>query len=260
VPSCGRLEAMCGRYVNVASTEDLTAEFDVDETVGEDLPPSWNIAPTDPVRVVMRRRPHGQRSGDELVTQLRTVRWGLVPSWSRAATGGAKMINARTETVTSKPAFSAAAGRRRCLCPSGGYYEWRTTEAGAKVPYFLHDPGSKPLAFAGLYEIWADPALPEDDPARWLWTCTIITQPAVDTLGHIHDRCPVIVPPELQGGWLDCRDGDAGTARRLLDRIPEAHLQPDVVSTAVNSVRNNGPALVEPVAADSAAVQQPLPL
>jgi putative SOS response-associated peptidase YedK len=237
---------MCGRYVNVASTSDLTDEFDVEEVVGDDPGPSWNIAPTDPVRAVMRRRPAGSDEDAVPVTQLRTVKWGLVPNWSRAPSGGAKMINARIETVTTKPAFKTAAARRRCLLPSLGYYEWQKTDHG-KVPYFLHDPDGQLLAMAGLYELWRDPALADDDPKRWLWTCTVITQQAPDLLGQIHDRNPVVVPPELRDQWLDCSSEDAAVAQRILDEIPPAGLDPYVVSSAVGNVKNNGPELIEPV-------------
>jgi putative SOS response-associated peptidase YedK len=241
----GTLEGMCGRYVSVASNADLSDEFDVEETVGELPPPSWNVAPTDPVPVIMQRRPHGDDEAAPL-RQLRCVRWGLVPSWSKARTGGAKMINARIETVTQKPAFKTAAARRRCLVPALGYYEWQQTD-GAKVPHFLHAPDGNLLAMAGLYELWRDPALADDDPARWLWTCTIITQQATDLLGEIHDRNPVVVPPELREQWLDCSSGDVAIAARLLELIPEARLEPYVVSSAVGNVKNNGPELIEPV-------------
>lgn len=237
---------MCGRYVNVASTSDLTDEFDVEEVVGDDPGPSWNIAPTDQVRVVMRRRPAGSDSDAAQVTQLRTVKWGLVPNWSRTPSGGAKMINARIETVTSKPAFKTAAARRRCLLPSLGYYEWQKTDHG-KVPYFLHNPDGQLLAMAGLYELWRDPARDDDDPKRWLWTCTVITQEAPDLLGQIHDRNPVVVPAELRAQWLDCSSEDAAVAQRILDEIPPARLDPYVVSSAVGNVKNNGPELIKPV-------------
>ncbi len=236
---------MCGRYVSVASNADLSDEFDVEETIGELPPPSWNVAPTDPVPVIVQRRPHGDDDADP-VRQLRTVRWGLVPSWSKARTGGAKMINARIETVTQKPAFKTAAARRRCLVPALGYYEWQQADGG-KVPHFLHAPDGELLAMAGLYELWRDPALGDDDPARWLWTCTIITQQATDLLGEIHDRNPVVVPPDLRAQWLDCSSGDVATAAALLELIPEARLEPYVVSSAVGNVKNNGPELIEPV-------------
>lgn len=233
---------MCGRYVNVASTADLSDEFDVEETIGDDVAPSWNVAPTDPVRVVVQRR-SGADAGP--IRQLRTVRWGLVPSWSRSRSGGAKMINARSETVATKPAFKAAAARRRCLAPSLGYYEWQAAD-GRKTPYFLHDPDDRLLAMAGLYEVWRDDSLPDDDPNRWLWTCSIITRPAIDSLGEIHDRCPVLVPADLREHWLDCTGDDPTVADDLLAAIPEPHLEPRLVDNAVGNVRNNGPELIAP--------------
>jgi putative SOS response-associated peptidase YedK len=238
---------VCGRYVSVRSDDDLTKEFDVEEVVGDPPTPSWNVAPTDPVRIVVER-PRGQDSGSTVsIRQLRTVRWGLLPSWSRSRSGAAKMINARSETVASRPAFKAAAARRRCLVPSDGYFEWKQ-EGPGKVPYFLHAPDGRTLAMAGLYEIWRDDSLPEDHPDRRLWTCTIITRPASDTLGHIHDRCPVLVPPDLQVRWLDCGADDALAAQHLLQSMPEPILQPREVSQAVGNVKNNGPELIEPVA------------
>lgn len=240
---------MCGRYVSSASTADLLTEFDVEEVVGEELRPSWNVAPTDPVRAILRRppkEPTEQAGQSKPVRQLRTLRWGLVPSWAKDPKAGARMINARIETVTEKPAFKKAAARRRCLLPAAGYYEWQKTDHG-KVPYFLHDPDGRLLAMAGLYELWRDPALPDDDPNRWLWSCTIITQQATDLLGEIHDRNPVLVPPELQAAWLDCSSDDPVTARKILDQIPAARLEPHVVSPAVGNVRNDGPELIQPV-------------
>lgn len=235
---------VCGRYVSVQSDADLTDEFDVAETIGDELAPSWNVAPTDPVRVVLERHLPGEQDGDP-VRQLRTVKWGLLPSWSKARSGGAKMINARSETVTSKPAFKSAAARRRCLVPSLGYYEWQT-DGGKRTPFFLHDAGERTLAMAGLYEIWRDRDLPDDHPDRWVWSCTIITRPATDALGEIHDRCPVLLPADLQQRWLDCTAGDAAVADELLALAPEPHLELREVGPAVGNVRNNGPELIEP--------------
>jgi putative SOS response-associated peptidase YedK len=237
---------VCGRYVSVRSDGDLTAEFDVEQVVGEQLAPSWNVAPTDAVRIVLDRRQPGADPPAPTVRQLRTAGWGLVPSWSRSRTRGATMINARSETVAERPAFKAAAARRRCLAPAAGYFEWQQ-QHGRKTPYFLHAADDGTLAMAGLYEIWHDASLPEDDPAAWVWTCTVITRAATDSLGHIHDRCPVLVPHELRAAWLDCSAGDAGVAGRLLAAIPEPHLVPRRVSPAVGNVRNNGPELIAPV-------------
>jgi len=256
VPGVRHNRGMCGRYVSSASTADLLDEFDVEQVIGEQLRPSWNVAPTNLVRAVLERplkedeRPEpSPEAADPAkpVRQLRGLRWGLVPSWSKDPKGGARMINARIETVTEKPAFRKAAARRRCLLPAAGYYEWQKTEDG-KVPYFMHDPDGRLLAMAGLYELWRDPTLPDDDPNRWLWTCTVITQQAPDLLGEIHDRNPVLVPHDLQAAWLDCSSDDPATARKLLDAIPPARLEPYVVSPAVGNVRNDGPELIEPAA------------
>lgn len=177
---------------------------------------------------------------------MRSARWGLVPSWAKDLKIGHRLINARSETITEKPAFKAAAARRRCLIPADGYYEWEKIDAG-KVPHFLHRPGEL-LAFAGLYELWPDPQRAEDAPDRWLWTYTILTHPAPDALGHVHDRSPVVVPPgELRARWLDPTLTDSGMVRELIASIPESKLEPYEVSTAVNSPGNNGPELIEPV-------------
>lgn len=237
---------MCGRYASLASTDYLVDEFDVDEILDEGLGPSWNIAPTDPVRGITKRRPHGHDDAATPVRQLRTLRWGLVPSWANDRAGAARMINARIETVTEKPAFRNAVTRRRCLLPALGYYEWRKTD-GRVIPYFLHDPTGRQVAFAGLYELWHDPARPADDPTNRLWTCTIITRAATDRLNHIHDRSPVVVPANLHDDWLDCTHDDPTHARHLLDAMPPTSLEPYPVSTTVNNVRNNGPDLIEPV-------------
>jgi len=124
------------------------------------------------------------------VKQIRTLTWGLVPSWSKEAKLG-RLINARSESVTERPSFRAAASKRRCLLPADGYFEWEKRD-DKKIPHFLHGDGV--LAMAGLYELWRDRALPEDDPNAWLWTATILTRSATDALGRIHDRCPVVLP------------------------------------------------------------------
>lgn len=236
---------MCGRYSITARASDLVAEFDIGLVVDE-TPRSWNVAPTDPVPAVVEREPRGDEPESlHPVRQLRTMRWGLVPSWAKDPKIGSRMINARSETLTEKPSYRSAAARRRCILPAAGFYEWQT-ESGKKLPYFLHDPQNPILAFAGLYELWPNPDI-DDDDQRWLWTCTVITRPATDALGHIHDRTPVIVPPDLRDDWLDCAPGAQGVADELLRAIPDPQLEPYRVSTAVNSVRNDGPQLLEPV-------------
>ena len=220
---------MCGRYASSANPDDLASYFSVEEPPEEALPPSFNVAPTDPVYVVMERHD---------VRQLRVVRWGLIPSWAKEAKVGARFINARQETVRDKPAFRAAFQRRRCLVPADGYYEWQKVGAD-KQPYFLVARDRGPLAMAGLYEIWRAP------DESLVWTCTVITTEAADELGHIHDRTPLLVPREAWPTWLDPAVEDPGDdllvpgTPGILDAWP--------VSKEVGNVRNNDPHLVEPV-------------
>lgn len=226
------------------------AFFQVAESRAEVLAPSWNVAPTDPVRIILEEDGAAGRV-------LRTARWGLVPSWAKDVSGGARLINARSETFTEKPSFRAAAARRRCLVPADGYYEWQAgvdplTGRATKTPFFLHGADAGPLAFAGLYELWRDRAVPEGDPASWMWSTTILTSAATDALGHIHDRTPVVLPADLWAAWLDPDATDAAHARAVVDAAPEPHLVPRQVSRAVGSVRVNHPGLVEPVAHDDA--------
>lgn len=177
---------------------------------------------------------------DEPDRQLRTLRWGLVPSWAKDLRIGAKLINARSETITEKSAFKTAASRRRCLVPADGYYEWMVTDDG-KVPMYLH--GDAPLALAGLYEIRRD----LEDPERWLWSYTIVTSTTQDALGHIHDRSPVVVPPDLRSAWLDPRLTDPASVRELIAAVPPPVLDTYEVSKEVNSATNDGPQLLDPV-------------
>jgi putative SOS response-associated peptidase YedK len=227
---------VCGRYANSRHDGDLLKDFMVASIVDEPPEPSWNLAPTDPARIVLERIVN-----DAPDRQLRTLKWGLVPAWAKDAKIASRLINARVETVTEKPAFKRAAERRRCIVPADGYYEWMVTDDGKKQPIYLHDDGG--LAFAGLYEIRPD----FNDPEQWLWTYTIITCTTQDALGYIHDRSPVILPPELRDAWLDPTTTDLATVRHLLASVPDPRLETYPVSTEVNSVRNNGPQLIDAI-------------
>jgi putative SOS response-associated peptidase YedK len=238
------LAGVCGRYAASRSPEDLVEEFEVERVVDRELPPSWNVAPTDPVRVVLVRR--GDDGDPE--RQLRTARWGLVPSWAKDLKIGARLINARVETVGEKPAFRKAFAARRCLLPADGYYEWYTTESGGKQPFFITRRDGRGLAMAGLYEIWRDPTGGGDAPL--VWSVTVITTTAVDELGRIHDRMPMQVEPAGWGRWLDPRTHDGDALHALLQPAAPGSLDIRPVPTAVNSVRNNGPELVQPLPAD----------
>ncbi|WP_336712948.1 SOS response-associated peptidase [Arthrobacter sp. USHLN218] len=235
---------MCGRYVMARSTGDLVASFDVDESYAEEIQPSYNVAPTDEVPLIIDRR---HPEPEQLSRKLVMARWGLVPPWSKDPKSGARLINARMETVTEKPSFRKAASRKRALVAADGYFEWQKT-AGGKIPTYLHGAEGELLAFAGLFENWPDPSLPEDHPDKWLRTFTIITTEATDSLGHIHDRTPLIVPPDLYADWLDPGTTSEADVRALLDAMPEPHLIPRTVSDKVNNVRNNGPELIDAAA------------
>ncbi|MHA7275821.1 SOS response-associated peptidase [Arthrobacter sp. HLT1-21] len=235
---------MCGRFVVAGSDQDLIDLFDVD-FVDQELPePSYNVAPTDTVRLLLERL---EDTGGHPARRLTTARWGLVPSWLKDPKKGPPLINARAETILEKPSFRTAASRRRGIVMANGYYEWEKGPDG-KIPTYLHGQTNDMLAFAALYEYWPDPTLPDDHQDKWLRSCTIITTTASDTLGHIHDRTPLILPPDLYSEWLNPRMTSSADVRTLIDAIPEPQLVPRVVGDAVGSVRNNGPQLIEPAA------------
>ncbi len=231
------------------------------DVVAEPLAPDYNVAPTKPVYAVLTRGLDasqddggaaaagngraGSGSGSA-ERQLRVVRWGLVPFWAKDIKIGSRMINARAETVAEKPAFRRAFGKRRCLLPADGYYEWQSQPGAAKQPIYISRKDGRSLAFAGLYELWRDPAVARDDPDAWLWTATVITTSAQDELGMIHDRMPMIIDPARWSDWLDPANSDVADLRSLLAPAAVSGLMTYPVSTAVNSVRNNGPQLIEP--------------
>ena len=239
---------MCGRFVSSRRPEDLAPLFGA-RWDGEAVPPSWNVAPTDPVYAVLERP---AKHGPGADRQVRVVRWGLVPSWSKDPGGGARMINARVETVDTKPAFRKAFTSRRCLLPADGYFEWVTAEVPGgkprKQPYYLTPSDVSLMAMAGLYEFWRDRNVPEDDPAGWLTTCTIITTDAKDAAGRVHDRMPLTVAAGAYDDWLDPAHQDPGSLRALLVPPAGGNLEVREVSTEVNSVRNNGAQLIAPAA------------
>lgn len=236
---------MCGRFAASASVEDIVETFDIDVVVEEPLP-SFNLAPTDPVPSVVERM---DADSGEPLRKLVTPRWGLVPSWSRDVSGGARMINARVETVSTKPAFRKAFATRRCLIPALGFYEWRTVEVPGsskpvKQPWFIHPSDGGPMVMAGIYEFWKDKSVPD---APWITTCSIITTEASDALGTLHDRMPMVVRPDAWAAWLDPAETDPAVALGLLDVDAGGQLDVYEVSRAVNSVRNDGPDLLAPV-------------
>lgn len=221
---------MCGRYASARAVGDLAEAFgigdgDVDAVAAAD----WNVAPTKPVTAVV------VNGG---VRRLTTMRWGLVPGWAADPSVGVRMFNARLETVADKPAFRDAFVARRCLLPADGWYEWTVRADGVRQPYYLAPADGGLLAFAGLWEVWLDAE------GRELRTTTIITGPAPEDLRSIHDRAPVVLPPERWAAWLDPAAADAGDLARPTST---GVVVPRPVGFAVGDVRNNGPALTDPV-------------
>jgi putative SOS response-associated peptidase YedK len=272
---------MCGRYASARKRIELLEEFSVQrDRVAEDLTPDYNVAPTRSVYAVMDRE---QRASDAdksdsapkkaaarkdaghepaagppeagaVARELRVVRWGLVPSWAKDISIGSRLINARAETVASKPAFRRAFARHRCLLPADGFYEWEKSgdpKKPTKQPYYIRREDGGVPAFAGLYELWRDKDRPDDDPDSWLWTATIITTRAEDEVGRIHDRMPMVIEPARWADWLDPAATSAEALHGLMTPAASVHLTTYPVSTEVNSVRHNGPGLIEPMEGDS---------
>ncbi|MFV0406186.1 MAG: SOS response-associated peptidase [Propioniciclava sp.] len=237
---------MCGRFAASASVAEIVETFEIDLVVNEPQP-RFNLAPTDPVPAVVERLDVGT---GEAVRRLVTPRWGLVPSWSRDARSGARLINARSETVATKPAFRQAFARRRCLIPADGFYEWQSAldpDSGktVKQPWFIRPRSHGLLVMAGVYEFWKD----RNDPAGdWLTTCAVITTAATDALGALHDRMPMVVRSDRWDAWLDPQETDPQLALGLLDVDSGDQVDLYPVSRAVNSVRHDGAELVQPLA------------
>jgi putative SOS response-associated peptidase YedK len=250
------LEPMCGRYASSASPQDLMEEFEVDDLF-DGLPgPDYNVAPTVAVPAVFERR---VKDTGEVRRRLAPLVWGLVPSWAKDPSIGSRMINARLETVAEKPAFRRAFSARRCILPADGFYEWYAAEQQAagrgrgkprKQPFFIHRADGGLLVMAGIYEIWRDPGKPPEDDSAWLRTCSVITTEATDAAGHIHDRMPMVITRDAIEAWLDPEITDPERALELLEVTEASALEAYAVSTDVNSVENNNPSLVEPLASE----------
>jgi putative SOS response-associated peptidase YedK len=228
---------MCGRYatfgpvsVSREAREALDElELDIISEINQ-REDQFNIAPTQRALVVV----HEQRG-----YVVEAFRWGLVPSWAKDEKIGAKTINARADTLAERPAFRNAFRKHRCLVPASGFFEWKG-EPGSKQPYFIHDPGGQLMMFAGLWETWRP-----EVAANWMRSFTIVTGEPGKVSGDIHDRQPVILPPDLWQLWLS---GSPDDARAVLAAIPDAPLAYHPVPKAVGSPRNNSPELVEPIA------------
>ena len=226
---------MCGRYLLKAPADALRRAFGFVER--PNLMPRYNIAPTQDAPVIRERRePKGERT-------LQMLRWGLIPSWAEDMKGGARLINARAESVAEKPSFREAFRKRRCLVPADGFYEWRA-EGKLKQPYLIARRDREPFAFAGLWERWV-PKTEPPEPA-YIDSFTIVTTDANALLKPLHDRMPVILAPQDYPRWLD-RGSSEAELKALLKPAPEDLLGYVPVSPRVNAAAPDDAGLIEPL-------------
>jgi putative SOS response-associated peptidase YedK len=218
---------MCGRFTQTFTWEELQAYYELVNELAPNLKPCWNVAPTQDIGVI------GAREGGGLgFTQMR---WGLVPYWAKDLSIGAKLINARSDSVADKPAFRDALEKRRCIVPASGFFEWQGPGA-SKTPWYITSAGGEPLSFAGLWERWRNPE------GEWIRSATIITTDANEALRPLHHRMPVILGRAELDRWL--AEPDAA----LLRPCPDEWVRAWRVSPRVNSVKNDAPDLIEEAA------------
>lgn len=220
-------DAICGRYTLKTNPRGFAEILAVARQMSEDFRPGYNIAPTQSVVCV--------RDGEQ--REFFMARWGLIPSWAKDAKIGNSCINARAETIDTKPAFRSAFKKRRCLVMADGFYEWRQ---GDKQPHYITLKSGEPMAFAGLWEFWKSPEGPVE-------SCTICTTEANEMMGELHDRMPVILRRPIIDHWLDPSVNDAEELKPMLQQFPADEMQAWPVGKAVGNVRNQGPELIEQI-------------
>jgi putative SOS response-associated peptidase YedK len=225
---------MCGRFTQRQPTTRLKTEFGVEEV--PEVEARYNIAPTQNIL--------GVRQGLD-GREMSFLKWGLIPSWAKDSSMGARLINARSETVMEKPSFREAFKRRRLLIPADGFYEWQRTE-GRKQPFFFHMRDDSPFGFAGLWDKW------ESEDGEVIESCTILTTEANEVLRPVHDRMPVILYPEDYELWLDDDARKADLRRELLRPFPASEMSAYPVSTLINNTRNQGAGLLKQLEVNSA--------
>ena len=223
---------MCGRFAFYSPHEAVIRLFGLPADTPE-IEPGYNVAPTTYVPAV--------REDVAATRRLAMLYWGLVPSWAKEKSIGARMINARAETLREKPAFRNAYQRRRALVLADGYYEWQKVGPKDKQPYFIQPASGSPFAFGALWERWRDPT------GAPLESCCLITTSAAAEVAHIHDRMPVIIPPEGYAEWLDLKNADCERLDRFLDPRSAGPMVARPVSRMVSNARNQGAQLVEPI-------------
>ena len=219
---------MCGRYTLKTPVDTLAKQFEADEYPSS-LTPSYNIAPTQQVATVLVE--DGKR-------KLEMLHWGLIPSWADDPAIGNRMINARAETVATKPSYRSAFKSRRCLILADGFYEWQKTSNG-KQPFYIRMEDGSPFAFAGLWEIWKN--------GREIRSSTIVTTEPNELVEEIHNRMPVILHPEDYEMWLDPDFDEKEPLTTLLKPYPASEMEAYPVSRRVNKPSNNQPEVIEAV-------------
>jgi putative SOS response-associated peptidase YedK len=237
---------MCGRFTSTKQLSFLLEQFRAEPLGVEGHQPSWNVAPASDILVVVASS-HGAR-------ELRALRWGLVPRWAKDPKASNRMINLRAETVREKKSWKSSLAHRRCIIPIDGFYEWQDQGKGRrKQPFYITARDERPLALAGLWATWRDPAADENHgeaasgPDDALWTCTILTTTANQLMASVHQRMPVILPPEAWDAWLDPDNHDLEQLAALLVPAPEELLTLWPVDPAVGNPRNNRPELLRPL-------------
>jgi putative SOS response-associated peptidase YedK len=221
---------MCGRFTLHSRLILLLQQFALE--AGPELAPRYNIAPTQLVPVIHRQEGHRGRS-------MTLMRWGLIPSWAKDASIGNRLINARADSVATKPSFRSAFKRRRCLVPADGYYEWQRQE-GAKQPFYIRLQDESPFAIAGLWETWHAGRPDQID------SFTLITTDANEATAAIHDRMPAILDPANYDRWLDPDFDEAAPLVEMLRPLDFAEVKAEPISTYVNNPRNEGPQCIAP--------------
>ncbi len=223
---------MCGRFTLIAEADRLSKAFEISDTSNCQFEPRYNIAPTQMVATVLYNSETEQR-------ECRSLRWGLIPSWAKDKKMGARMINARAETLAEKPSFRSAFKRRRALVLADGFYEWKRLGT-KKQPYYFQLEDKQPFAFAGLWEEW------QSDDEEKITSCTIVTTDANELLQPIHNRMPVILLSKDYEKWLDPQLQKTDLLQEILQPYPSDRMSANVVSTEVNNPHHTSPECITP--------------
>lgn len=238
------VEEMCARYTMSTTLAALAAELgvalppDPDADTRAALSPHFNIAPTQKAPIVVETKTGERRIG--------ASRFGLVPHWAKDLKIGTRLLNARVETIAEKPAFRDALSRHRCLVVADGFFEWRR-EGKARIPFYFRLPGGRPFGMAGIWAVWHDPSRKPGEPDERVSSFSIVTCDAVGATAAIHERMPVVLPPEEYGPWLDRARTDPSEVLPILEAHVGAQLEGYEVSRAVNKVQNDDPSLIVPL-------------